>query len=389
MNIRVFLNNEIVILLLIFWYIEPAYFQQISAVNNIYNFGRVCFLCFGLLLYFLFKKNKNYSYDLIVILFLWIIFTTFLHNGNLSELSYELLCAGGLCTYIALYTEFNSIKILVVIYKLLYIFIVINLICMFIFPHGMYTSMGGDGVTVYWQNWFLGYKNYPIRIFIPALVLGHLLCRFGKKKNTLIILYVICFVSSILLDSSTGLIGIFVFSALAFCILHLNTIKKIINLKTAVIFTIIIFYVVIIAQSQNSILAYITNFFGKDLTFSGRISIWHDSITAILQSFLTGHGQFSGSDFQNITGSFAFHPHNYFLYVLFRGGVIELLIIALFIGSIFFSIKRQPNLYRLACVYTISMFLMGITESLITTAVLFYPVFLFFNLIESYESHVA
>lgn len=369
--------------------IQPAYFQYISFINRMYTYGRLLYMLFLLLIvmYKGFGKTSK-TFRMLLVVESWVLFNTILHGENVSSLLYEVSSFLGIACAFELGSRTGIKNVVNAFYYVLYIYIVVNLITLVIYPSGMYSTMGGDGVTVYWQNWFLGYKNYPIRLYIPTLALAHIQSYiYGKFSVGKYLLYGICWYSIFLLDSSTALVGMAVFTIGILFIYHFEHIRKLLNVYTVTILILLLFFIVVVAQQSNPLSILITDYFGKDLTFTGRTVIWSGSIPAFVKSPLWGYGQFSSNQFQRISGTVAFHPHNYFLYILIRGGLIELLLTIAMFASMFVTQRKYKNnvLVKVSLLFLGCMLVMGLTESIITTAILFYPMSIVFSEMDKIE----
>lgn len=84
------------------------------------------------------------------------------------------------------------------------------------------------------------------------------------------------------------------------------------------------------------------------------------------------------------------HPHNYILYVLIQGGILELMLISYLIIKVTRMCLANRNNYmaKMLLVFYIASFVMGITESLVGYTLLF-PIALYVGLLyeeEDYES---
>lgn len=369
--------------------IQPAYFQYTSLINTIYTYCRPIYAFLLILMFLSYGRRKVCKpFIILLIMELWILLISLLNVGSINSLLYELSSVIGLATMFELGASINITKIINVTYWVLYAYIAINLITLILYPQGMYSTMGGDGITVYWQNWFLGYKNYPIRLFIPVLAIAHIRCYiYDKMFLSTVFLYIICWYSAIRLDSSTSLVGMLVFTLGIFCLYNFKYIRKIINIYTIMAMIIISFLMIVVMQEQNELSVFITNYFGKDLTFTGRTTIWAGTMKAFLNNPLWGYGQFTAAQFQQISGTFAFHPHNYFFYLLIRGGIIELTLALLIFFEMVRSLSKYKNIVisKYSLIFLACMLIMGLTESIITTAILFYPTIILFSHIEEYE----
>lgn len=382
---KVIFNNKFVIILLVAILVEPAYFQSISFIDTVYDFGRIVVTLVLAFLAYLYREKKTNALKILILMYLFIIINTWLQNGDMKNIIYESFSAIGISMLIELGFNFNIKKTLDVIYFLLFCYMILNLLTIFLYPEGMFVSRAGNGMMTYWQNWFLGYKNYPIRLMLPALIIGHVRSYvLGRFTWSNLLLYIVCWIQCLLLESSTATIGMFLFTIGSYFILHIKIVRKLFKFKYIIVMLVIAFFIIVVFQVQNSMMSYIAGIFGKDITFTGRVAIWTGSIKAFMKHPFIGYGNVSGEQFQLISRSIGFHPHNYILFVLVRGGIIELGFNICLIVSIVRKWKKLKGemVVYLLILYWASMMVMGLAESFITTAVFFYPMLILGSNIE-------
>ena len=210
------------------------------------------------------------------------------------------------------------------------LYILINFITILIYPDGMYINNRGWS-----QNYFLGYKNIHIYIYLPYLACSALrdILKFGTLKRRYYIFTVVITVASFLADSSTsGIVSLFVAILIIFA--HNLELPKWFNSATAMICSGILSIAMIGFRFQERFLDIIQLFFNKDATFTNRTAIWTASLGDITRHpiFGNGNGNVGIALYWDVT-----QCHNKFLDILFVGGII---MAAIFIFMLYLCCSR-------------------------------------------------
>lgn len=325
------------------------------------------------------KKVKFYRTTLFIELaYICIIISTFINGRSIQDAiasfipSMAMLMFFDFCLHETTYPVF-----LRVIKSTLLVMVVINFISIIAFPSGMYFKDG------YSANWILGYKNVHVRYIIPcvALFMGMRLSRYENLSVWNYILATIGVISCVFARSSTGVIGSVVFVSLVIIDNNKGRItKRIFRFLLNPVFIIIIIltmYYVILEGNTSFLGGVIRKYFGKDLTFTGRIFIWARCFECISKNPIFGVGYLNSSVFYSMinVGAGA-HPHNYLIAILFYGGIVSLIIFCLgYISAIW---KYQRNSFQTNRVFMwaiIAFLVMGITD-IGLFSVLFHPMLL-------------
>ena len=227
------------------------------------------------------------------------------------------------------------------------------------------------------QSWFLGFKNPQIRTILPIVCMALIRayrCR-GKITLSAALLVVASAMTMVLNGSSTGLVGIavFVFLLIMFHRKY-KKLPRIFNLLTMTIITGGLFLGIMAFQIQDIFSFLIVGVLGKDLNFTHRTGIWNTAIQLIGEKLLFGYGYLRDSDYASLFNfTVATHPHNYLLYIAMTGGA--LLIVVWLAGIVKASRTLNENISSIYCkviLFTLCSFLvMGLTESLVSTELLY------------------
>lgn len=244
-----------------------------------------------------------------------------------------------LCRYIALilaidyFTEYfiQLVKVLMLIFEVLVYFNLYDL---------LHTEKNIDGVFFS----ALGYDNDFTKYMLCACFIALLYNLITTKKIRSMALIIGCHITIFYAGIGTGIAAL-----VAMDIVLMIRILKIGN--TTVLQSFVVYlcaeFLIVIARIQNLFSYIIVDLLGKDLTFTGRTDVWDKSINRIFDHILIGHGDMDQMTEYLILGDV--YCHNGFLELLFRGGIIHLM---LFIAVIIIIDKTtKKNLDR----YTISI----------------------------------
>lgn len=218
--------------------------------------------------------------------------------------------------------KFGDIKILILTMLIVFeLFIFINFLTILIFPEGLYERRIG-------VSYFLGGANVAARFIVPAIFLSMIYAWMSKGKLTfrVIVLSIVSVSTFILTWSMTALLGFCVISLfIIFSMISLKfnlILKKILHYRLWLIGTFTFFILIVVMRIQDYFYNFIVSVLQKDLTFTGRTYLWGNSITWIKQNFITGWGMEYKEDIWLKIGN-PNGAHNYYLDLLYRGGILH------------------------------------------------------------------
>ena len=292
----------------------------------------VIFFIFSILNILTYKKMSLMSIILIA-LSLWLSITTYFNKPQaFTSSAFNFVRVVAICLIFEYYQ--NRIMIFIKGCRWFYFIMVFtNFVCVLLtYPNGIYTRNDGNA------GYFLGYHNAFILYFIPALLLA-LLERKCKKRycryNNFYIIFIFCFIPTILEKSTTTLLALFAV-LLIYTIIgfknklrnHENYCKPYISVKKMLI-VYLACNIIILALNfllNNRIIRYfVENILGKSLNFSGRTIIWQTAITMIINNPWTGFGIGSNVLYY---GAY-WYGHNEIIEYMLEGGMIA---VFLFVG---------------------------------------------------------
>lgn len=369
-----FLNSKLLMGIYILPFVEPIYCNYLHKVDLFFNLCYIAALClfFLIMLENKFKVSRALS-CLIAFFFTVSIVTIFASYSETLVINYIgksiiLCCAADISM------KKHNYKFIETLQFILECIIFINLISILMFPNGLYTN--ATDYIVNTENWFMGFKNVQIRTMLPAITLSlaNSYRKCGKITVRSWLLYIIVCVSTFLTKSSTAIVGIVLFSIIAIC-LRYQVWRKLFSIKTALIGMITIFLLIYFFHIQNAFSFLLEDVLGKDVTFHNRLIIWSRSVSLISKNILGGIGCQPTDEYYALLG--APHSHNYYLHTMLTGGIIG----GLFIIGFYFTISKKLVYAKrsIAAIafqsMIISFFIMGLTESLTATNII-YPIIL-------------
>lgn len=319
----------VIYIILIFPFISIYRLNNVNTFFSILGYA-IFFIAFISLIIMTKKENRpisNIQYFILLFGSL-LIFSTFI-NGR--PINHTVISIIELITF-CLITEYclkNDSTAFIRIIKYVFLFyVIINFISIILFPTGMYTNY-----LKFTENWILGYKNAHIT-FIITLYLMSFLDSYKKKGKLDVFCYfvfILGFVSTILVKNSTGIIGHFI---LAFFIIFKNLLNKtkFFNSINYLVTYIVAFISIIILRLQNIFSFIIVDILKKDLSFTGRTGIWDAVIDTIKNKPVLGYGNVTFQYTETIITS-----HNAILDFWLKGG---LLLVASFFAILGLASKK-------------------------------------------------
>ena len=329
------MNSKFMLFLIFFILLKPGSFSEYTAWKNIGNVINILrmFTCVWCLFYFLLRRGKIDKFILFIILFYCsLLFSTFYFSQSYVNLIYEFASILSWIVLFKINMLDNKDKFLTTLENTFFILLLINFITIILFPGGFYLNSSG-----YSGNYFLGYDNNLITYIFPALALSftNSLNKNGKIGLKSIFLLIISFCSIIFTWSATGVVSMVIMIVLFFAY-TIN--KKDFPIKKYIVVALCLFIGIVFLRFQNIFSFIIEGWLKKDLTFTGRTYIWDIFIGEIKKSILIGHGIVDSKYLIRTLN--AGHAHNYFLQILYQGGLVTF---SMFLGFFFSAINKVKN----------------------------------------------
>ncbi len=359
MKIRI---NRKSIRLVIFYILMLFSYFQFDSLNYLFTPLLAVYKIFHyisfLIILFLFIKNKKFSKIIVYMLvYLAILFFTSILNGQqVSQVINYAAPIVSLCLITDYGIRNHTKEYLTALAIILNLLIIINFATIILYPSGMYINSTG-----YKQNWILGYKNSHILYLLPCVVVNFILSFKNKEKLNVksYIIFAICFISILSVNSSTGIVGIMIILLYLIFRKYFDRIK-LINGYSSLFIYLLSFGSIMILKVQNLFKFLIVDILKKDLTFTGRTYIWDSVLKCIKIHPLIGYG--------NVTyqyNKYIFTTHNVILDVLYRSGIVGFLtyILILFEACGKLYKNRKDEVSRFLSIILLVYFVMMLTEA--------------------------
>ena len=241
--------------------------------------------------------------------------------------------------------------------------IYLNLILLILYPDGIFIENNGYLITRYL---FLGMDNQAVGMLVPFMIIDYAISKYQNNTKKLIFhLDVIAFLLSILMIwSGNSIVGL-MFLILA--MLYQKIVKKNLTIKNSMYILAFLFVFIIFFQGFKLFSDFIVEVLGKDLTLSGRTSIWSNGIKEWLKYPLLGHGfQISEAfiTFANVS-DYVRGAHNQILNILLHGGIIYLILFVIVFCIIHNVTKKYKNneYINILILGVLTIFIMGIADT--------------------------
>lgn len=338
-----FLKHRWVVLFILLAFTEPDYLSQNGLVNNIYRVAKLASVGIVMLTYI--KRGMISNFIIIISLYeILLLIVTFVNEGDYKGFALKMLMLISFSMLTEMQVEDDFVSFVNMLYWILWFYLLINTISIYVYPEGIYSFRVGinDSFTSN-TNWFLGYKNNIVLTIIPAFVLGAVR-DYGRDKISLSYVFMIFFgVYNIYVTwSATAVLGVLLF-LLLFCLLKIGLLPSMANARNYLLVNLCIFPLLVVFRVQELFAGIIESVLHKDATLTGRTVIWDWAMHWIGKSPIWGFGiEDSKLLMYKLHGDFAVHAHNYYLDVIYKGGILGAIIILL----LWFICVRQSELYN-------------------------------------------
>lgn len=323
-----------IIIIMVLSYFELPFLNSIGIFNFIYKIGKLLSCLLFAIILIINKKCKLKKYIFIFVFYELLLFFRSLYLG--LPIVYVMTQVASEITFIVFadyFLEYYFRQFTNVLFAFILIIVTINFVLMLKYKYGIYNI--GESNRAYW---LLGHvNNMPVYIF-PAIFIS-----FNKYKNSnkiikILSLILLCtsFISVIYGKSATSIIGLLII------IFHLTFKKFKLNLIHYYLISLVIFIFIVILGREYKLMSFISMFFNRSITFTGRTNIWNHALYYIKEKLILGYGLetplVTMAKFDFIT------PHNRYLYILYTGGVLGFALFTYFVFSIWrLSISTYKN----------------------------------------------
>ncbi len=347
LKMKIRINKAIIIWtvifgLMVFPYILPWYFSQHYIWGTIYSI--TFYVSIMLMMLYVVRNIKWIPKNIIwiVLIYVLLIYSTYVSAGNISNAVRIGIITVLLCMTISVVSKKHTeaYAFIVAVKYITLFFWLINWLMMVLYPNGM----PGLPVTSTGVGYFLyGNVNSAIRYILPGMCCSCILdTKKGRVSIGTILFYAgLIYVALVVYFTATTMIGIvFIGCWLVFRESIMKNLKK--NLLIFVC-AIVLLEIFIVVLPNTDFIARITEFFDKDVTFTGRTFLWLSAVSAISKQPIWGYGIQSADVLTTQIGN-AYGSHNYYLDYIYERGVVGFALLLCML--IFPFLKRKTTILK-------------------------------------------
>ncbi len=351
-----------------FAFITPNFIVKINMLNNIAIITTV--LCFGLLAYRTIKKEIKLDPSILLLL-LWrlvIFILTLLNHGEILKCGYQSVAFVGL--YLLIKNYINSKEAYKVIYKLVFSYVLINMLLSFILPDGLFPEYG-----IHFLGIRTRFTEYSIALIYISLFYFN--CFSKKKKNDKILMIASVMLAIINIFSQWIATGILVIILILIMYMFFRKIKISKNIYCVGFALLLLITITIINGSLLNMFDFIFEMLNKDVTLTGRTIIWDNAINLMksnpVKYFLVGAGYIKDGNMIPYAGGF-WQAHNTLLQLICENGIVGTIIFLKFFFKAGYPVVKMKN--RKLVALNVSV-IFGFLIMMITEILYYYPIFIF------------
>lgn len=311
-------------------------------------------LFFGIALVFIYNKIKFTNQLFLIAVYYLLIYGVSLVIRATSPKWVEAMTSIYLCLFICVLMKYKE-DMFSGFFKYYYFVAVLQLLAVLIYHPSVYDVHFGL---------FLN-RNHLIRFFLPGGCFALLSQKFKRDRYitfasfSYFVLFAIVIIQG---KSATGFVGLCVFFGYIL-VFRNREIPKFLEIKYIVIYSILFFILIYYFHIQYYFETFIATVLKRNMTFTGRTSIWDAAIRIIKENPLFGIGSYGNySSFLNGNS----HAHQYWLHNLLSGGIVGTAVVLVIYFRASDNLKKHSNLEGVSIISsTICSFLVvGIDEAL-------------------------
>lgn len=335
------------------------FLYQNEAIHTIYRYLSLATVVF-LVLYYLIGQQEVSSLSLFLgmgVFFSILLVSTVLNGGVVFSLVKSFITPIGMFLLLGILKTDIDLRSLFIRY-------ISNVFLLIEFINLMYIILKGGVLK---DNWyFLGLENqigFSLCIFVLFFLIDF---HYNKNSIKFIISLVIYILTILIIWSASAVVAMIII--LSF--LLLPSVRKIISHTkyTSLLIFISCLLLFLVAYSfsikgENGLIANLTEtILKKDATFTGRTDIWVEVIKKVSKKPFLGYGITEDSNTFQV-GKFALSAHNTFFEILYKGGVISVIIIV-YLGVVVsknidrIKDRNLANILKI-CLFAVSVELMS------------------------------
>lgn len=302
-------------------------------------------LLLGFLPIYLCKFKKwSYSFRLISLFFILILFVTIIRGNSIVYALQELTSSYLIALYLEMYRD-KMTKILGTWQKVLLVLLICDLGTMIIFPNGLYR-------TLYDVNWFLGYKTQRFVYYLPLCLISTFLSKKNGKTGLSSYAIILLCMLGLYKSKATAALACIAFIGLCCVILDMKgkfshskkILYKIVNYKIFIPAFGIIAYLLVVVQDSAFLQYIVQNVFKKDATLTTRTEVWNIATQEVMKTPILGKGLLTTKQYSEMfLNDYATSAHNMYLSILITSGLVGMVIYA---AAMITALRRKDGVYQ-------------------------------------------
>lgn len=298
--------------------------------------------------------------------------TTAIFNRDLSNFKSAIIqfyfCAMMLLGCDCMFREIGMKRAIMILLSIFEVLLYVNFIAMLLYPNGMLRFAVVNNLETWipltrnssriggWTRvaWMLDHQGLLTIYVIPGSCLSLLWASMNRKKfwnfRTMLLIVVSCIQVFYFARSANCILAYTIFFLILIIVpLWLKLGLSLPDIKWLFLCISIVFLGVVFFNIQENFEWLLVNILHRDLTMTGRLTVWINAIYAILRKPILGWGYIDSVDAVKLFVA-ARHPHNQFLHIAYQGGLVALGIFIAFLLSSFkalWTCRKVKNMQML------------------------------------------
>lgn len=324
---------------ILFIYLEPVVFNYMK-IHDYFRILQVLGVIIGSI-YVLIKKKSFLFASLVCLFFAWLFAVTFIQRGAYSKVIVLFVQCFGLVICLQYWIEDYAEQVYRILYKYLFVLVVINFGSVIFFENGMIQV--STYANRYVGYYFLGVTNQMGAYILLACCMSIIYCIFKEKVCISAIILNICGYCTLLhVWSATSILGMTFMLVSTLLLAQRKLLERIFTPIKNMIYILGLHYLIVVLSGGAAFSYLIVNILKKDLSFSGRRTIWEYALTQIKRSPLIGYGEIQNARYITV-GTAKFNAHNIFLQISLEGGIVLAIIMIVILFFCFWQLKKCEN----------------------------------------------
>lgn len=372
MNLSKFLKSKLGAFFIILPYIKPAS-EITGAFNGVFNLWKlfsagIIFVCCCR------KKEKVMALPIGCLILIQVIYfvSTCINCADIKSATVQLISNASILVYLVwLYNENEYLAVRNFTYPTLFMAILTSITMFVFYPNGMYQVVGETYVEK--SNYLWGFDNTSGMLFIPTIFFLIVRSMYINRKETYrktLVVMIFFFCAFLYVDAKTTFLMIFFIMLGYIAVVYYRMTLKIMNPRVIVLFIVMGFLTLMIFNSKFINIWNYLREIGKYYSIKARFIFFDKELYYVSKSPLWG----CGIEEKTLTAKKLFidHPHNYFMDLLYHGGVLAVCSLGIFFFELMRGKRVKDSISVMVCCCLMAML---VTEMLdfYNEMYLFYP----------------